>query len=230
MPADHDVPAGLTVEAPAREDTRGLALAVKRAADVLLAVTGLVLLGPLILFLALLVKLTSPGPAIFRQRRLGQYGKPFVMYKLRTMVDGAEGKGAGLAIEENDSRITRFGRFLRNTSLDELPQLWNILRGDMSFVGPRPLFEVYLDRWTQRQKKRLLMPQGLTGWAQTRGRNDVPWDERLEMDVWYVENWSLLLDVRILLETFSAVIARRGVFARDGKVPELGKETAGDET
>lgn len=199
-----------------------LALGVKRGVDFVLAVIGLLLLWPLLLVLAVLVRLDSPGPAIFRQRRLGRFGRPFDLYKLRTMVDGAESLGAGLGIENNDSRITPLGRWLRGTSLDELPQLWNILRGDMSLVGPRPLFEVYLERWNERQKKRLLLPQGLTGWAQSQGRNDVPWEDRLEMDVWYVEHWSLWLDVKIVLATFWAVFTRRGVFAKDGQVAEFG--------
>lgn len=200
-------------------------LAVKRLLDVVFAVLGLVLSGPLILVLAWLVKRTSPGPAFFVQERLGRYGKVFKLYKLRTMVEGAENMGPGLSLLPNDPRITRLGRFLRATSLDELPQLWNVLRGDMSLVGPRPLPVRYLQRFNERQRMRLLMPQGITGWAQARGRNVVSWPERLEMDVRYVEHWSLSLDARLLLETVCNVLARRGIAASDGSVPELPPQT-----
>ncbi len=200
---------------------RRLALAIKRAADVVLAAIGLLLTGPLILLLAWLVKRDDPGPAFYVQERLGQNGKVFKMYKLRTMVVGAEKMGAGLAIERDDPRITRVGRWLRATSLDELPQLWNILRGDMSFVGPRPLPVRYLERWSPRQRLRLLMPQGITGWAQVKGRNELSWPVRLEMDVWYVENWSLLLDAKIFLLTIWAVLKREGISGADGRVQEF---------
>ncbi len=200
---------------------RKIALAVKRLADMALALLGLVLSGPLILLLAWLVKRGSPGGAFFVQERLGQFGRPFRMVKLRTMVQGAEQKGAGLAIEADDRRITRIGKSLRATSLDELPQLWNVLRGEMSFVGPRPLPVAYLDRWTDHQRMRLLLPQGITGWSQLIARNDAPWPDRLERDTWYVENWSLWLDLRAFLGTVLAVISRRGIQAADGTVKEF---------
>jgi lipopolysaccharide/colanic/teichoic acid biosynthesis glycosyltransferase len=200
---------------------RRLALGVKRLSDVVLAAVLLLPLGPLILLLAWLVRRDSPGPAFFAQARLGRGGQPFRMVKLRTMVEGAEAQGAGLAIERDDPRITRLGRRLRATSLDELPQLWSILRGDMSFVGPRPLPLRYLDRWTERQRRRLEMPQGMTGWAQVAGRNEVAWEKRLALDVWYVEHWSLWLDVRIALATAWALLTRRGVTAEDGAVSEF---------
>jgi lipopolysaccharide/colanic/teichoic acid biosynthesis glycosyltransferase len=150
------------------------------------------------------------------------------MVKLRTMVQDAEHKGAGLAIEADDPRITRIGRLLRATSLDELPQLWNVLRGDMSFVGPRPLPVTYLERWSQRQRMRLLLPQGITGWSQLVVRNDAPWPERLELDAWYVEHWSLLLDLGVFFRTMLAVVARRGIRAADGTVREFtGHESDG---
>lgn len=199
-------------------------LRVKRAADFLVAFVLLLLLWPLLLLLMGLVKLTSRGPALFRQQRLGQNGKPFWLLKLRTMVEGAEQMGAGLAIEANDPRITPIGKILRTTSLDELPQLWNVLRGEMSLVGPRPLPVRYLERFNSRQRKRLVMPQGITGWAQIKGRNVVSWPERLEMDVWYVEHWSLGLDVRILVETLWAVFTSRGVAAADGTIKEFHPE------
>ncbi len=187
-------------------ENRRLQLAIKRLADIVLAVLALLLTWPLIALLALLVRRSSPGPAFFVQERLGRFARPFKMIKLRTMVVGAEKIGPGLAVERDDPRITPIGRFLRRTSLDELPQLWNILRGDMSFVGPRPLFRHYLPQWTKRQRMRLLLPQGLTGWAQINGRNAADWQERLEMDAWYVENWSLWLDARIFLQTIWAML------------------------
>ncbi|MBC7286441.1 MAG: sugar transferase [Armatimonadetes bacterium] len=204
---------------------RRWALAVKRAADVVLAAIGLLLTGPLILALAWLVKRDDPGPAFFVQERLGKDGRIFKMYKLRTMVVGAEQMGAGLGIEHEDPRITPVGRWLRALSLDELPQLWNILRGDMSFVGPRPLPVRYLERWNAQQRLRLLMPQGITGWAQVRGRNELSWPVRFEMDVWYVKNWSLWLDLRIFASTIWAVLKREGISGADGRVPEfMGEE------
>ncbi len=197
------------------------ATGLKRLADVCLSAAGLAVAAPAIALLLLLVRLTSPGPALFRQKRLGRKGRAFDLLKLRTMVHGAEQMGLGLGIEAADSRVTPLGRVLRATSLDELPQLWNVLRGDMSLVGPRPLPVRYLERFDERQKMRLLVPQGITGWAQVRGRNIASWDERLEMDVWYVEHWSLWLDLRILLETAWSVLARRGIAGADGSVAEF---------
>jgi len=208
--------------------TRRLGLLVKRLADVLGATVALLLFGPLILLLGWLVKRGSPGGALFVQERLGEFGRTFGMVKLRTMVQGAEYEGAGLAIEADDPRITRIGKLLRATSLDELPQLWNVLLGDMSFVGPRPLPVAYLEHWNDRQRMRLLLPQGITGWSQLTVRNDAPWPERLELDAWYVEHWSLLLDLRVFLRTILAVVARRGIQAADGTVKEFtGQESGG---
>jgi lipopolysaccharide/colanic/teichoic acid biosynthesis glycosyltransferase len=200
---------------------RRLGLAAKRIVDVILAAVGLLVFGPLILLLAWLVRRGSPGGAFFTQERLGRFGRPFRMVKLRTMVQGAERQGAGLAIEAGDPRITRTGRLLRATSLDELPQLWNVLRGEMSFVGPRPLPVAYLERWNDRQRSRLLVPQGITGWSQVTARNDAPWPDRLELDAWYVERWSLWLDAKVFLKTILAVLLRRGVQAADGTVQEF---------
>jgi lipopolysaccharide/colanic/teichoic acid biosynthesis glycosyltransferase len=197
------------------------ALLAKRVADVVLAAAGLTVLCPLLAIMMLLVRLTSSGPVVYRQKRLGVQGRVFDLLKLRTMVQGAEQMGTGLAIAAGDSRITRLGRLLRSTSLDELPQLWNVLRGEMSLVGPRPLPVAYLGRFNERQRMRLLMPQGITGWAQVRGRNVASWGDRLEMDVWYVEHWSLGLDVRIMAETLWTVVARRDISASDGSVPEF---------
>ncbi len=196
-------------------------LAIKRAIDLFGAILGIILLWPLLLLLTILIRLDSRGPALFTQPRLGRWGQPFTLYKLRTMVKDAETKGAGLAIEKNDARITRIGAFLRKASLDEVPQLWNVLRGDMSFVGPRPLPVTYLDRWDERQQLRLVMTQGITGWSQVTMRNDGPWAERLEKDVEYLERWSLVFDVKIFLTTLGKVVRRKGIQAADGGVVEF---------
>ncbi len=196
-------------------------MAVKRAVDIFGAVLGLLLLWPLLLLSAIAVRLDSPGPALFTQQRLGRWGRPFTLCKMRTMVEGAESKGAGLGIEKNDSRITRVGSFLRKTSLDEVPQLLNVLRGEMSFVGPRPLPVSYLERWDERQRLRLAMPQGITGWSQVTMRNDGPWPERLEKDVEYLENWSLVFDTRIFLTTLLKVFKRSGITTSEGAVQEF---------
>ena len=153
---------------------------------------------PALAVAALLIRLESHGHPIYRQRRVGRDGVPFELYKLRTMVSGAETMGAGLAVDEGDSRITRLGAFLRRTSLDELPNLVNVLRGEMSIVGPRPTVQVQVDRYTERQRGRLSVTPGLTGWAQIHGRASLPWSERIELDLWYVEHASLALDLRIL--------------------------------
>jgi lipopolysaccharide/colanic/teichoic acid biosynthesis glycosyltransferase len=182
---------------PAAEEGRR----VNRPADVAVAGLGLALASPLLAASALAVKLTDGGPVLFRQQRVGLDGRDFELLKLRTMVAGAEGKGAGYAVERGDPRITRVGRLLRRTSIDELPQLWNVLRGDMSVVGPRPTLRYQVDRYTERQRKRLAVRPGLTGWAQVHGRAELPWAERIELDVWYVEHRSPGLDLKILLRT-----------------------------
>jgi lipopolysaccharide/colanic/teichoic acid biosynthesis glycosyltransferase len=148
----------------------------------------------------------TPGPVIYRQRRSGLHGREFDVLKLRTMVDGAEHKGAGLAINENDSRITRVGAFLRRTSLDELPNLVNVLRGDMSLIGPRPTLPVQVAQYSERQRGRLAIRPGITGWAQVNGRASLPWSERIELDLYYIEHRSLSLDVQILRRTVAMVL------------------------
>jgi lipopolysaccharide/colanic/teichoic acid biosynthesis glycosyltransferase len=174
---------------------------VNRAADVALAGLGLVLASPLLAGAALAVKLEDGGPVLFRQRRVGKDGQDFELLKLRSMVVDAERTGAGFAIDRGDSRITMVGRFLRRTSLDELPQLWNVVRGDMSVIGPRPTLRYQVDRYTERQRRRLEVRPGLTGWAQIHGRATLPWEERIELDVWYVDNRSPLVDLKILART-----------------------------
>jgi lipopolysaccharide/colanic/teichoic acid biosynthesis glycosyltransferase len=184
----------------------------KRALDVLVASTVLALAGPLLAVAAVLIRLESHGHALYRQRRVGRDGTPFELYKLRTMVTGAERMGAGLAVDEGDDRITRIGAFLRRTSLDELPNLVNVLRGEMSVVGPRPTVQVQVDRYTARQRRRLEALPGLTGWAQVNGRASLPWHERIEMDVWYIEHASLRLDLRILARTVHMAVTGHGLY------------------
>jgi lipopolysaccharide/colanic/teichoic acid biosynthesis glycosyltransferase len=174
---------------------------VNRAADLALAGLGLVLASPVLAAAALAVKLEDRGPVLFRQGRVGKDGVDFELFKLRSMVVDAERRGAGYAVDRGDARITRVGRFLRRTSIDELPQLWNVVRGDMSVIGPRPTLRYQVDRYTERQRRRLEVRPGLTGWAQIHGRATLPWDERIELDVWYVEHRSPLVDLRILLRT-----------------------------
>jgi lipopolysaccharide/colanic/teichoic acid biosynthesis glycosyltransferase len=174
---------------------------VNRAADVVLAGAGLVLTSPLLGLAALAVKLEDGGSILYRQTRVGKRGADFELLKLRTMIVGAETMGAGYAVDEGDPRITRLGRLLRRTSLDELPQLWNVLRGDMSVIGPRPTLRYQVERYDDRQRRRLDVKPGLTGWAQVHGRAALPWSERIELDVWYVEHRSPGVDLRILLRT-----------------------------
>jgi lipopolysaccharide/colanic/teichoic acid biosynthesis glycosyltransferase len=174
---------------------------VNRAADVALAGSALALSSPLLALAALAVKLGDGGPVLYRQTRVGLDGADFELLKLRTMIVGAETKGAGLAVNEGDARITRAGRLLRRLSLDELPQLWNVLRGDMSVIGPRPTLRYQVERYDERQRRRLDVRPGITGWAQVHGRAALPWAERIELDVWYVEHRSPLVDLKILAKT-----------------------------
>jgi lipopolysaccharide/colanic/teichoic acid biosynthesis glycosyltransferase len=173
----------------------------KRLFDVVAAATGLVVTSPLLALSALAVKLEDRGPVLYRQTRVGKGGADFELLKLRTMVVGAETMGAGFAVDRGDSRITRSGRVLRKLSLDELPQLWNVVRGDMSLVGPRPTLRYQVDRYDERQLHRLDVLPGITGWAQIHGRTTLPWSERIELDLWYVEHRSWPLDLKIMLRT-----------------------------
>jgi lipopolysaccharide/colanic/teichoic acid biosynthesis glycosyltransferase len=174
---------------------------VTRAGNILGAVLLLVLTSPLLLVAALAIKLEDRGPVLYRQRRVGKDGSDFELLKLRTMIVGAEKVGAGNAVNEGDPRITRTGRLLRRLSLDELPQLWNVVRGEMALVGPRPTLRYQVERYTDRQRRRLDVQPGITGWAQVNGRASLPWDERIELDVWYVEHRSAWLDLKILART-----------------------------
>ena len=174
---------------------------MNRALDVAGSAVGLVVSSPFLAAAALAIKLDDRGPILYRQRRVGHRGKEFDLLKLRTMVVGAEKQGAGWAVNRGDPRITRAGRLLRRLSLDELPQFWNVLRGDMSLIGPRPTLSYQVEQYTPRQRRRLEVKPGLTGWAQIHGRAALPWDERIELDVWYVENRSPWLDLKILVRT-----------------------------
>ncbi len=185
---------------------------IKRVLDLLIAGVGSILTVPMIGVLTGLVRLESPGHPIYRQTRVGRDGMTFSIYKLRTMVRGAEFTGAGLAIQEGDDRITRLGAFLRRYSLDELPNLWNVLRGEMSIVGPRPTVPVQVAQYTEHQRRRLAVKPGITGWAQVNGRASLPWSERIELDIWYVEHQSLWLDLRIMARTVAMVLGGHGLY------------------
>jgi lipopolysaccharide/colanic/teichoic acid biosynthesis glycosyltransferase len=174
---------------------------LNRAADMAIAGTALVLTSPVLAVAAFAVKLTSRGPVLYRQMRVGKDGVDFELLKLRTMVVGAETQGAGLAIDRGDPRVTSAGRLLRRLSLDELPQLWNVVRGDMSLIGPRPTLRYQVEQYTPRQRRRLEVKPGITGWAQVHGRATLPWEERIELDVWYLEHRSPSVDLRILAKT-----------------------------
>ena len=192
----------------------------KAVLDRLTAATALVALSPLLGAIAAVVKLDSPGPVLYAQERVGQHGRRFQFLKFRTMVPNAERQGLGWEVSRDDPRITRVGHWLRKYSLDELPQLINILRGDMSLVGPRPTLAYQVERYTPWQRRRLEVKPGLTGWAQVNGRNDIDWDQRIELDIWYIDHWSLALDLRILLRTPRALLAPEGVYGRSGLVRE----------
>jgi lipopolysaccharide/colanic/teichoic acid biosynthesis glycosyltransferase len=185
---------------------------LRRAFDVAVAGSVLVLTSPILALAIVAIRLEKPGHPIYRQRRIGRDGKPFDVLKLRTMVAGAESMGSGLAVNEGDPRITRVGAALRRFSLDELPNLVNVLRGDMAIIGPRPTVPVQVEQYTERQRGRLAVKPGITGWAQVNGRTSLPWEERIELDLWYVEHRSWRLDLQILLRTAAIVVAGEGLY------------------
>jgi lipopolysaccharide/colanic/teichoic acid biosynthesis glycosyltransferase len=184
----------------------------RRAIDVVGGCLALVFAAPVMACAMLAIRIESRGHAIYRQRRVGRDGVPFDLLKLRTMVDGAEHTGAGLAINENDPRVTRVGAFLRRTSFDELPNLLNVVRGDMSFIGPRPTIPVQVAQYTERQRGRLAIRPGITGWAQVNGRASLPWSERIELDLYYIEHRSPAFDLRILGRTLAIVFGGSGLY------------------
>jgi lipopolysaccharide/colanic/teichoic acid biosynthesis glycosyltransferase len=197
----------VTTPGPVPPDPRPRAgRVVKRAIDLAGSAIGLVVAAPILAVACLAIRLETHGSPIYRQRRVGKDGLHFDLLKLRTMVSGAERMGAGLAVDEGDPRITRAGRVLRRLSIDELPQLWNVVRGEMSLIGPRPTLAYQVERYTLRQRKRLDVKPGITGWAQIHGRARLPWAERIELDVWYVEHRSPWTDVKILARTPLALV------------------------
>jgi lipopolysaccharide/colanic/teichoic acid biosynthesis glycosyltransferase len=192
---------------------------LSRAFDAALAAVLLAITSPLLALAAIAIKLESRGrgAVFYKQRRVGRGGEPFELWKLRTMVPGAETTGDGIYVIEGDARITRVGRLLRRFSLDELPNLINVLKGEMAIVGPRPTVQEQVDRYTERQLRRLEVKPGITGWAQVNGRTSLPWPDRIELDVWYVEHRSLRLDLRILAKTARMLATGRGLYSQDLK-------------
>jgi lipopolysaccharide/colanic/teichoic acid biosynthesis glycosyltransferase len=187
-------------------------LRVRRAIDIAVSATALVLTAPLVALAMVAIRLETPGEALYRQRRVGLNGREFEVLKLRTMVAGAEHQGAGLAIDAHDARITRVGNVLRRTSLDELPNLLNVLRGEMSLIGPRPTLPHQVAQYTERQRGRLAIRPGITGWAQVNGRAALPWSERIELDLYYIEHRSWRLDLEILRRTPAMVLGGTGLY------------------
>ena len=185
---------------------------ITRALDLLIASVGLALASPIVVAAMIAIRVETPGSPIYRQRRVGKDGEPFELLKLRTMVSGAETMGAGLAVNYGDPRITRAGALLRRWSLDELPNLVNVLRGEMSIVGPRPTIQAQVDQYTPEQRRRLEVKPGITGWAQVNGRASLPWHERIELDVYYVDHRSVALDLRILAKTAAMLVTGHGLY------------------
>jgi lipopolysaccharide/colanic/teichoic acid biosynthesis glycosyltransferase len=197
---------------------------IRRVVDIGVSALLLALTSPVLAVAVVAIRLESTGPAIYRQRRIGLGGRPFEVLKLRTMVQGAEGIGAGLAVNEDDPRITRVGALLRRTSLDELPNLLNVLRGEMSLIGPRPTLPGQVASYTQRQRGRLAIRPGITGWAQVNGRASLPWSERIEFDLHYIEHRSLALDLRILWRTLAIVLGGSGLYMGEWGGWEVGED------
>jgi len=190
---------------------------IKRIFDIVGALAGLIILSPLFLVVAILVKIDSPGDIFFRQERIGKDGQPFYPVKFRTMIKGAEHIGLGHTVSSSDERITRIGNFLRKWGIDEFPQLVNVLKGEMSLVGPRPTLRYQVEKYTDAQRKRLAVKPGLVGWALIHGRNLLSWDERIAYDIWYVDHWSLWLDIKIIfLSCYLVLIKQEGVYGKNG--------------
>ena len=198
-------------EDPRRVPDRPGAL-IRRLFVVVVAGSVLLVTSPVLAIAVLAIRLESPGHPIYRQRRVGKDGRPFDVLKLRTMVQGAEGMGAGMAVNEGDPRITRIGAILRRYSIDELPNLVNVLRGEMGIIGPRPTIPVQVEQYTPRQRRRLAVAPGITGWAQVNGRTSLPWSERIELDLWYIERRSWRLDLQILVKTAAMVLHGAGLY------------------
>jgi lipopolysaccharide/colanic/teichoic acid biosynthesis glycosyltransferase len=186
-----------------------------RLVDLVVASAALLVSSPVLLVAMVAIRVESPGSPIYRQRRIGRHGEPFEMLKLRTMVSGAEHQGAGMAVNYGDPRITRVGHILRRLSIDELPNLVNVVRGEMSIVGPRPTIQAQVDQYTQLQRRRLEVKPGITGWAQINGRASLPWHERIELDIWYVDHRTLRLDLAILFKTVRLLASGEGLYKGD---------------
>jgi lipopolysaccharide/colanic/teichoic acid biosynthesis glycosyltransferase len=184
---------------------------MNRAFDIAIASLALIVLSPFLLIAAIAIKLSGPGPVLYRQRRIGLGGREFEMLKLRTMAPGSDPVGVGTVVTRDDPRVTRPGRFLRRTSLDEVPNLINVLRGEMAIVGPRPTIPAQVEDYTPFQNRRHEVLPGITGWAQVQGRAGIPWEERIDLDVWYVDNRSFVLDLRILARTVALLITGKGL-------------------
>jgi len=189
---------------------------LKRILDIVLGVIGLIITSPLWLYVIIRIKTEDQGPIFFVQERVGRNGQLFQMYKFRSMVVDAEKKGAGIFVSSDDERITRIGKFIRKTSIDELPQLINVLKGEMSIVGPRPTLEYQVKRYNERQKRRLLVKPGITGWAQINGRNNMTWPEKIELDLWYIDHWNIGLDFKIIGRSIWSVLKRQGIYSEEG--------------
>lgn len=192
-------------------------LILKRLFDIFISIIGLVILFPLFLVVTILIKMGSPGNIFFKQERIGKDGKPFYPYKFRTMIEGAVNKGLGYTVSNDDERITKVGKFLRKWGIDELPQFLNVLKGEMSLVGPRPTLRYQVEKYNDFQKKRLLVKPGLAGWALIHGRNSLSWEDRIKYDVWYAQHWSFWLDIKIIIKTFYLILIKQeGVYGKDG--------------
>ena len=198
-----------------------IALILKRAFDIVVSLTVLTLLSPLIGLIALAIKLDDSGPLLYVDKRAGKDGKTFNLYKFRSMVVGADRIGLGRAVAKDDTRITRLGKFLRQFTLDELPQFFNVLKGDMSVVGPRPGTPAQAEMYDDFERGRLAMRPGMTGWAWIHGRNNLLWEKRIKLDVWYIDHWSLWLDLRILAKTPLMVLKREGIYGKEGVTPDF---------
>ena len=192
--------------------------AIKEIFDFLMALIGLIILSPFFVIIAFLIVIDSKGPVFFKDKRCGRDGKIFTPYKFRTMIENAMDVGLGVEIARGDLRITKIGVFLRRWSLDEIPQLINVFKGEMSLIGPRPALPHQVEKYTEFEKRRLKVKPGITGWAQVNGRNLLSWKERIKLDVWYIENWSLWLDVKTLLMTPKVVLSRLGLYGKEGIV------------
>ena len=189
---------------------------LKRIIDIISGVIGLIITSPLWLYVVIKIKTEDRGPVFFVQERVGRNSRLFRMYKFRSMVVGAEKKGLGVFVSTDDERITKIGKFIRKTSIDELPQLINVLKGEMSIVGPRPTLEYQVERYNKEQKRRLLVKPGITGWAQVNGRNNMTWPEKIELDLWYVDHWNIGLDFKIIGRTIWSVLKKEGIYSDEG--------------